>query len=235
MNRKNTLYSISIIFLIVIIITLYTGICEKFDLTIKNQVNPKEFENTFYGDFNNTCKECSFNLNDNNLSCVCNNKARSSLKIDNIALGPIITNKDDKLALSKDQFIQIKHKNGKCIVPNFSSRLDGNWPVLEFRDCSGNNLNSQYRFLDNGSIRYRQATDLNQCIHPYKGKADENQRLVLGDNCHAHPFKKLLSNSIQHNNSGRCIHPSSGVNDPTNGTALVLRRGCGQAPSVFQF
>ena len=65
MKRTHTLYFLIIILLLTIIIALYLGTNEPFDLQLPNS------NYTFKGDFDKTCGECSFNENSRQLKCVC--------------------------------------------------------------------------------------------------------------------------------------------------------------------
>jgi hypothetical protein len=210
MNRKNILYTISIICLIIIIIIIYNGVNEQFDLIIDNK--------RFYGDFNKSCKECTLNNINNTLSCSCNNQSRSSLLINDVNNSPNITNKDNKLALSDIQYRKLTHISGKCLRPSQNSFNSG----IVFGDCDG--PNSEFMFLSNGALLHKGSQ---LCVHPYGGRARNNGHLVLGDNCWQHGFKQLPSGSIQNLQSGMCIHPLGGSQNPNDGTLSVLHSGCG--------
>jgi hypothetical protein len=215
MNRKYTLYTIAFICIIIIAIIIYKSSYEQFDLIIDNR--------RFYGDFDRTCKECTFDINNNILSCSCNNQPRSSLLINNMADGPLITNKNNQLAFDSNQFKLLKHKSGKCLVVDYNTRGDNVWPWIRFRDCNGLGLDSQFRFVSGGHIQNRFS---GRNIHPFRSRADQNNYLVLGDGKMTHPFKQLSTGSIQHINSGRCIHPDSGNENPSNNEVARLRNGC---------
>jgi hypothetical protein len=82
MKRTNTLYLISLIFFVTILISLYIDISETFTLSLNNRV--------LNGTFTNSCENCRLNESNNNnsrLICTClNNRGQmspSSLVIDN--------------------------------------------------------------------------------------------------------------------------------------------------------
>jgi hypothetical protein len=232
MNRKTTLYTIAIIFLIVIMITLYKGVNEQFDLTLGN--------NQFYGDFDKTCTKCTYNILDKNLNCTCNTNTknityRSSLLINR---EPIIENKDGRLnALPHNKFVSLKHYGGKCIHPLGGSSTPGNFKeAVLFDGCGENRL--QFYFTDpvnkTGKIWHRTS---GKCLRP-AGRSGVGNNAVMqfapSNECNdsRSNFTMLANGSIKHS-SGKCFHPYGGSQTPGNNTRVVLFDGCNEKKNRF--
>jgi hypothetical protein len=73
MKKVKSLYFIAALFFIIIIISLFIGSTENFDLDLGNP--PR----TFKGPFNRNCKDCDYNDLEKTLSCICTNNANKEI------------------------------------------------------------------------------------------------------------------------------------------------------------
>jgi hypothetical protein len=64
-------------------------------------------------------------------------------------------------------------------------------------------------------------------IQAVGGLANNNAELIFVEDCEGRgKFEFLGNGAIKHVNSGKCIHPSGGSDNPANDTKLVVYDGC---------
>jgi hypothetical protein len=120
----------------------------------------------------------------------------------------------------------MKHdKSGRCVHTRDGTARDKQH--LIFHDgCENEN---RLRLVWNSDGTISSATDPTLCLHPVDPRSGNNTRVHWWKSCNPVDYdyikwKITPKGAIQHENSGKCIHPYRGT--ALNNTELVLHDGC---------
>lgn len=139
-------------------------------------------------------------------------------------------------------FFAIKHDSGKCIHPQGGAEYPTNGTIAVLHDGCDDKKND-FELTSNGSLKHSSGmclrarvsgTGFNAIVQAASGLADNNAELIFVEDCEGRgKFEFLENGAIKHVNSGKCIHPSGGSDNPANDTKLVVHDGCDDNKVTF--